>query len=82
MMHIRRAEPQDSEALSDLLNEIIAIGGTTAKVTPVSAQDIVNQMKPSTSVWHLAEDSDGVVLGFQYFDLQLVLDDFFLLDVH
>lgn len=69
MNHIRRAGLQDARELANLLNEIIKIGGTTAKTEPVSPEDIQNQMQSPTAVWHLAEDDTGQILGFQYFDV-------------
>lgn len=65
-LHIRRAAGLDCRAMATLLNEIIAIGGTTAKVTPVTADDLANSMAKADAVWHLAEDAKGALLGFQY----------------
>jgi len=58
----------DGRALARLLNEIIAKGGTTALVNPVSGQDIINWMKKPQTSWHLAEDDMGKLLGFQWID--------------
>jgi L-amino acid N-acyltransferase YncA len=65
-LHIRRAGSLDCRALADLLNEIITIGGTTAKVDPVTGDEIAQWMARDKAVWHLAEDDDGKLLGFQY----------------
>lgn len=67
-LHIRRAGPLDCGALAELLNEIIAQGGTTAMVDPVNSGQLVEWMGHQNAVWHLAENSDGLVLGFQYIE--------------
>lgn len=36
-MIVRTATPEDAQNMSEILNEIIAIGGTTAFLKPVSA---------------------------------------------
>ena len=65
-LHIRPAGALDCRALAALLNEIIAIGGTTAKVEPVTTDELADKMKIENAAWHLAEDDDGKLLGFQY----------------
>ncbi|MDU8927941.1 GNAT family N-acetyltransferase [Alisedimentitalea sp. MJ-SS2] len=67
MIHIRRATPADSRAMADLLNAIIALGGTTAKTTPVTGDILSEWMTQdgSAGAWHLAEDDTGMLLGFQ-----------------
>jgi L-amino acid N-acyltransferase YncA len=65
-LHIRRAGPMDCRTLADLLNEIISIGGTTAIVSPVTAEQLSEKMTLEDTVWHLAEDTNGTVMGFQY----------------
>ena len=67
-LHIRKAGPLDARALAELLNAIIAKGGTTAFVQELSSADIQEWMRRPRAVWHLAEDDAGQVLGFQYFD--------------
>ncbi len=56
--------------MAELLNEVIAEGGTTAITTPVSASDIQTKMErnPGKSAWHVAEDEEGRVQGFQWID--------------
>lgn len=56
--------------MADLLNEVIAQGGTTALTSPVSASDIRAWMArhPDKSAWHVAEDADGRVQGFQWIE--------------
>lgn len=69
-IHTRAAGALDARALAELLNEVIAQGGTTAITTPVSDQDIAAWMTraPGQSAWTLAEDDRGVVLGFQWIE--------------
>ncbi len=65
-MIIRRAIPADAPAMADLLNEIIAIGGTTAHETAKSAEavrcDYVDGPDVLSAV--VAEDG-GRVIGWQ-----------------
>jgi L-amino acid N-acyltransferase YncA len=65
-MILRRPYPADAPAMADLLNEVIAIGGTTAHQhpkTPVQMRrDYIDGPDVRTSV--LAEDQ-GRVIGFQ-----------------
>lgn len=65
-LHIRRAGALDSRAIAALLNEIIAIGGTTAMVDPVTSDQMAKKMAVDQAVWHLIEDEAGTLLGFQY----------------
>lgn len=66
MLHVRRAGSLDTSAMAGLLNEIIAEGGTTAITTPVNGADLADWMSRPRSIWHLAEDDVGELLGFQY----------------
>lgn len=69
MIHVRRAGPLDAGAMAELLNEIIARGGTTALTTPVNREVILGWMaKDPLSIWHIAEDEAGELLGFQWVD--------------
>lgn len=54
--------------MAALLNQIIAKGGTTAIVRPVSNHDILDWMSNSNAVWHLAEDESGNLKGFQWIE--------------
>lgn len=66
-LHIRPIGSLDCSALADLLNAIIERGGTTARVIPVTRQDMVDALliAPDQSAWHLAENASGEILGFQ-----------------
>jgi len=65
-LHIRRAAIMDCRALAELLNEVITIGGTTAIVDTVTPDQLSKWMGDENAVWHLAEDMNGNVMGFQY----------------
>lgn len=68
MIHIRRANPADTRAMAGLLNAIIDQGGTTAMTEPVAAETLTDWMTSDEDhgVWHIAEDDDGTLLGFQW----------------
>lgn len=63
---VRAAHPLDSGPMADLLNEIIAIGGTTALTEPVTRDHMRARLDEVRSAWHVAEGADGAILGFQY----------------
>lgn len=66
-LHIRRAGRLDTQPMAELLNEIIALGGTTAMTDPVTGALLAGWMAADPrAIWHLAEDDTGRVLGFQY----------------
>lgn len=67
---IRRAGPLDARPLAELLNEVIAAGGTTAMTRPVDAEDLRDWITrcPDRAAWHLAEDDSGEVMGFQWIE--------------
>ncbi|MEL7252718.1 MAG: GNAT family N-acetyltransferase [Pseudomonadota bacterium] len=68
MIHVRRAGALDTGAMADLLNAIIAKGGTTAMTKPVTRGDLLAWMKfhAGRNAWFVAEDADGTLLGFQW----------------
>ncbi|WP_172298549.1 GNAT family N-acetyltransferase [Pseudoruegeria sp. HB172150] len=69
MIHVRRAGTADAGAMAELLNEIIAIGGMTAITEPVDGATLTEWMRSDErSIWHVAEDEGGEVLGFQWVD--------------
>ena len=66
-IHVRRAGPLDTGPMADLLNEVIAAGGTTALSQPVTGDTLKGWMdKYPGCIWHMAEDDTGTLLGFQY----------------
>ena len=68
MITVRRPIALDTADMARLLNEIIAQGGTTALVRPLTARDIADRMAshPGASAWHVAMDADEKVVGFQW----------------
>ncbi|MEO0370286.1 MAG: GNAT family N-acetyltransferase [Pseudomonadota bacterium] len=70
MIHVRRAGALDTGAMAELLNEIIAKGGTTAMTKPVTRDDLTEWMQyyAGRNAWFVAEDTDGNLLGFQWIE--------------
>ncbi|WP_103332230.1 GNAT family N-acetyltransferase [Pseudotabrizicola formosa] len=68
-MIIRIATPQDAPQMADLLNAIIAIGGTTAHETPKSPETVRHDYidGPGTLTCVVADDA-GHILGWQAVD--------------
>lgn len=68
MITVRPPIALDTADMARLLNEIIAVGGTTALLRPVNGQDIADRIasNPDRSAWHVALDSDEKVVGFQW----------------
>ncbi|MDF0602340.1 GNAT family N-acetyltransferase [Psychromarinibacter sp. C21-152] len=67
MIHVRRAGALDAAPMAELLNEVIARGGTTALTDPVSAEHLAGWMAADPrAIWHVAEDEAGALLGFQW----------------
>jgi L-amino acid N-acyltransferase YncA len=66
VIHIRRAGPLDAPGLAKLLNQIITKGGTTAITGPVITDELQSWMAREKSIWHLAEDTAGHAMGFQW----------------
>lgn len=66
-MIIRPAQPDDAADMTALLNEIIAIGGTTAYTTPFDEDYLLEKYidLPELVCCHVAE-IDNAVLGFQW----------------
>ncbi|WP_439574199.1 GNAT family N-acetyltransferase [Phreatobacter sp.] len=63
---IRPAGPADAPAMADLLNAIIARGGTTAHRTPFSAERMVaHYVAPPRAISCMVAEADGRILGFQ-----------------
>ncbi|MCG6883677.1 MAG: GNAT family N-acetyltransferase [Silicimonas sp.] len=70
MIQVVKAGKLHASAMAEILNEVIAAGGTTALTTPVTSDDIAAWMSrsPGQSAWHVAEDTAGTVLGFQWIE--------------
>lgn len=68
MITVRRATLADARQMAALLNEIIALGGTTAMTNPVSRAEMDAHLRchPDAAAWHVAEDEAGEILGFQW----------------
>jgi len=66
MIHVRRAGTLDAASMAELLNEIITEGGTTALTEPVDAAYFRNSFQTPHSIWLVAEDDAGELLGFQW----------------
>lgn len=66
MIEVRRASMLDASPLAELLNEITAAGGTTARTQPVTGADIADWMihAPDHAAWHVALEG-GAHRGFQ-----------------
>ena len=62
----RPAVPADALAMTALLNEIIAIGGTTAHEVPLSDTDMLHHyIQPDHHIGTFVAVLDGVIVGFQ-----------------
>ena len=68
MINVRPAISLDAGSMAVLLNRIIEIGGTTAKTSPVTAQDLSDWMRndDKRTAWHVAVDKEERVVGFQW----------------
>jgi GNAT superfamily N-acetyltransferase len=62
---IRQAQDADFDAMANLLNKIIAIGGTTAMTKPVTPDDLLEKSRKPRSRWTVAI-LDGRLIGFQW----------------
>jgi L-amino acid N-acyltransferase YncA len=64
---IREATTKDAPQMAELLNEIIEIGGTTAFLQQVSADQITHWIikDSGTASWHVAVNDTGHILGQQ-----------------
>ena len=75
MIDVRRATELDARPMAELLNAIIAEGGTTAISRPVTGKDIAQWMQVPRSAWHVAMDRSGAVVGFQWIEPASYLPD-------
>lgn len=67
MITVRRAGDLDAREMAELLNAIICKGGTTAFTLEIARDDILGWFHQASdrSVWHVAKDEGGAILGFQ-----------------
>lgn len=65
---IRPGTQADLRQTAELLNEIIAIGGTTALTAPMTRDDLAGWLfaNPTRSTWHVAINDAGELRGFQW----------------
>lgn len=77
MIRVVKAGSLHVRDMAEMLNEIIAEGGTTALSKPVLSEDLAVWMKrsPDRSAWHVAEDKEGQVIGFQWIEPASYLPD-------
>lgn len=70
MIRVTRAGRLHLGGMADLLNAVIAKGGTTAFVDPVTRDNLGTWMAhaPHRSAWHVVEDDAGRVKGFQWIE--------------
>ena len=70
MIAVVRAGALHCREMADVLNAIVAEGGTTAISSEVTAGTIQDWMQRSTdrAAWHVAEDAKGLVVGFQWIE--------------
>jgi len=75
VIHIRRAGALDTKAMAALINTIIRKGGTTAFTDEITPDMIKGWFRraPDQSVWHVAENETGAILGFQSIEPHLQL---------
>ncbi|WP_367998076.1 GNAT family N-acetyltransferase [Shimia thalassica] len=66
-LSIRPGASADIRQVADLLNEIIAAGGTTALTEPMTRDALEGWLfdNADRSTWHVAIDDTGEMLGFQ-----------------
>lgn len=70
MIRVLAAGSLHAGEMAELLNDVIAAGGTTALGSPVTPQDLTSWMAkdPARAAWHVAENADGRVMGFQWIE--------------
>ena len=68
---VRAGSAADIRQATDLLNEIISIGGTTARTEQTTAVDLGDWLTsdPEAAYWCVAEEETGALLGFQWIGL-------------
>jgi len=70
MITVRKAGAMDAREMAELLSAIIDKGGTTAHTGEVTRETILEWMTRyiDRSAWHVAEDDQGQILGFQFLE--------------
>ena len=65
---IRPLQMSDIRLMTELLNEIIEIGGTTAYLNPLPEAELASWVARGTerASWTIAEDDTGKLVGFQW----------------
>ncbi len=65
---IRAFVHNDLPQMTELLNEIIEIGGTTAYLSPLTESDLESwtKRKVAHARWNVAQDDTGRIVGFQW----------------
>ncbi len=68
MISVRPAIALDSPSMANLLNVIIAEGGTTALTKPVTGDDLNDRIAATAgrNAWHVAVNAQEQVVGFQW----------------
>lgn len=62
----RTAVPSDAAQMTELLNEVIAIGGTTAHQRPFDPDRMLHHyIQPAHHISTIVADLDGAIVGFQ-----------------
>lgn len=76
-IHVDKAGAADARELSELLNEIITIGGTTAYQRERTRDDLLGMMQAGgkRAVWHIARQDTGTLVGFQWIEPHPTLGD-------
>lgn len=65
-MIIRKGKTQDAAAMAAILNEIIAIGGTTAHQSPMSAAEVQRYfVDGEEAISCVVAEAEGVPIGWQ-----------------
>ena len=70
MLDVRRAAPADYAEIAELLNEVIAAGGTPAFTDPVSRAGIADWVAEGgpRAAWFVARDDAFALMGFQWIE--------------
>ena len=66
-MIVRPATTDDAAAMAEILNGLIAAGGTTALETPLTPEQMAQWITrhPGRSAWHVCVGADDRIFGFQ-----------------